>query len=284
MRSEYPDLDIRFSVENVSIQTLNMKYDSFSRQIPFHSHGAGCYEIHYIPRGYGTLQTENASYDLVPNTLFITGPHVRHAQTPRDDDPMREYCLYLRIRKTDGKAASPILEAFTSTPFWIGQDVHGIHGRMTSLFEELEAQRTGYREQVRSLLSQIFVCIVRNYEQAKDGDARPAKPLPVDNRSMIIEEYFLYEFASLSLDELAGRLYLSPRQTQRLLQEYYGKSFQEKKTEARMSAAALLLSDPRRSIASVAEALGYAAPEQFSTAFKAYYHVSPLRFQSNLGK
>ena len=51
-----------------------------------------------------------------------------------------------------------------------------------------------------------------------------------------------------------------------------------------VSAAALLLSDPRRSIASVAEALGYAAPEQFSTAFKAYYHVSPLRFRKKEGK
>lgn len=72
---------------------------------------------------------------------------------------------------------------------------------------------------------------------------------------------------------------MSPRQTQRLLMEFYGKSFQEKKAEARMSAAAILLSDPSKTIASIAEALGYSSAEHFSSAFRKYYHKSPRQYR-----
>ena len=46
---------------------------------------------------------------------------------------------------------------------------------------------------------------------------------------------------SLSLEELADRLGLAPGR--RTCKKLYGKTFLQKKTEARMSAAVLLLSD-----------------------------------------
>ena len=96
---------------------------------------------------------------------------------------------------------------------------------------------------------------------------------------MIIEEYFLYEYAALSLDSLADRLKVSPRQAQRFLARYYGKTFQEKKAEARMSAAAILLMDRERTITAVAEELGYASSEHFSAAFRQFYGMSPREYR-----
>ena len=51
---------------------------------------------------------------------------------------------------------------------------------------------------------------------------------------MIIEDYFLYEYQNLSLEELAVKLGLGTRQTERLLPKHYGKTFLQKKTEARI--------------------------------------------------
>ena len=101
----------------------------------------------------------------------------------------------------------------------------------------------------------------------------------MDSNSIIIEEYFLYEYASLSLNALADKLKLSPRQTQRLIWKYYGKSFQQKKAEARMSVASILLKDEDRSIAFIADTLGYSSPEHFSAAFRKYYKMSPSEFR-----
>ena len=110
----------------------------------------------------------------------------------------------------------------------------------------------------------------------------PAQSSLTDLTSVIIEEYFLYEYRNLSLEELAKRLGRSPRQTQRLLLEYYGKSYQQKKAEAKMSAAALLLADKSKNMASISEELGYSSPEHFSAAFRGYYGTTPREYRKGL--
>lgn len=283
MRTLYTDMNIRFTLDGISVHGLNIAFERFTRTIPSHSHGSGCYEIHYIPLGYGKLKAQGQYYDIQPNTLFITGPHVEHAQTPIPDDPMQEYCVYLKILGgSRSKKPSPLMDAFLSTPFWIGKDVQGIHPLMRQLFDELEHRYIGYQSQVELLLSQLLIHTVRNYRQGRVSQTAFARNNLAHSQSVVIDEYFLYEYSSLSLDALARRLKLSPRQTQRLLMEYYGKTFQQKKAEARMSAAAILLSDKDRNIASIAEALGYSSAEHFSSAFRKYYGASPSGYRRQL--
>lgn len=196
---------------------------------------------------------------------------------------MQEYCVYLKIHNTAQKQrTSPVISAFTSMPFWIGKETQGIHSLMKQLFDELEHCYTGYQNQVKLLLSQLLIYVVRNYEQHQISKTSFSRNNIAESKSIIIEEYFLYEYQSLSLDILADRLKLSTRQTQRLLMEYYGKSFQQKKTEARMSVAATLLSDKTRSITAIVADLGYSSVEHFSSAFKSFYHISPREYRKQL--
>lgn len=285
MKTAYTNMNIRFTIDDIPIHALNLIFERFTRPIPSHSHGNGCYEIHYIPEGYGTLQANHRYYDIVPGALFVTGPHVEHAQTPLLNDPMQEYCVYLKISGSSRrKKSSPVMDAFMDTPFWFGKDTQDIRALMEKLFSELENRYLGYQEQVCLLLSQLLIGIVRNFGQ-RPGAERPGTGGTLERNnlavstSVIIEEYFLYEYPSLSLKDLADRLKLSPRQTQRLLLEYYGKSFQQKKTEARMSAAAILLADKARTISSIAEDLGYCSSEHFSSAFRSYYQTSPTEYR-----
>lgn len=283
MNTAYTDIDIHFSMDGIPVQALNILYERFLRAVPSHSHGSGCYEIHCIPYGYGMLMAQGRRYDISPGTLFVTGPHIEHAQTPTPSDPMQEYCVYLKIRDSSRrKKVSPVMDAFTAMPFWIGKDTQGVLGILRQLFDELELRRIGYQNQVGLLLSQLLIAMVRSYEQRQPVRTALSKASLTDWKSVIIEEYFLYEYKSLSLSGLADRLKLSPRQTQRLLMESYGKSFQEKKADARMSAAAILLADMDQSITSIAEALGYSSPEHFSSTFRKYYGVSPRTYRQNI--
>lgn len=278
MRQLYTDLNIQFTIEQTDFYALNIVFERFLRTIPNHSHGSNSYEIHYIPSGYGHVKINQELYDIVPNTLYITGPHVEHAQTPVPDDPMCEYCVYLKVGKQKGKGTS-LLPLFTQTAFWFGPDQQNIHGIMQQIFFELENQYTGYKEQVQSLLTQLIVHIVRNYEMKQKALDHFEPSNLQDSKYIILEEYFLYEYQNLSLDDLAERLSLSRRQTERLLKEHYGKTFLQKKTEAKMAAAAILLGDKDRSIASIAEELGYSSTEHFSAAFKRYYQMSAREYR-----
>ena len=121
MKVAYSDIDIHFTLDGVSIQSTNIVFEELVAAIPAHSHGSGCYEIHYISNGQGDLLANGQHYDIIPNTLYVTGPHVEHAQFPFSSSPMQEYCVYLQVKKPKGKALSPLLDAFCSTPFWLGQ-------------------------------------------------------------------------------------------------------------------------------------------------------------------
>ena len=282
MKTLYTDLDISFSVEGKTLKAINIILEELTRKIPSHSHGKGCYELHYVSSGYGKTQVDGVFYDIRPNTLYVTGPQVEHSQIPSAENPMVEYCIYLVIPRS-GKgsdiSAHSAATLFEETAFWFGQDSRGMESLFRRLFYELRYKQTGYITEVQSLLAQLVIALVRNYEQ-------PDKPVPgfvpsnlSDSKSIILEEYFLYEYADLSLERLAARLALSTRQTERLIRELYNKTFRQKKTEARMSAAALLLSDPERNISSSAEELGYSSVEHFSTAFRRYYGESASAYR-----
>ncbi|MBQ9765544.1 MAG: AraC family transcriptional regulator [Lachnospiraceae bacterium] len=280
MKTSYENLGLTLTVDNITIDILNLISERFTQTIPSHSHGNNCWEIHYIPYGYGKLISNGKSYDITPNTLFVTGPHVEHAQFPDADNPMVEYCIYLRMPKLPSqKKLSPIIHAFLNKDFWFGEDSHDINSTMKQVFNELEHKYIGYITHAELLLSTILIKLVRNYEQVLISNENINVIGVTDNKSRIIEEYFLYEYDSLSLTTLSERLSLSPRQTERLLKEYYNKSFQEKKAEAKMSAAAILLGDKTKSISTISEILGYSSPEHFSTSFRKYYGVSPRKFR-----
>ena len=97
---------------------------------------------------------------------------------------------------------------------------------------------------------------------------------------LTIEEAFLYNYRDLTLEKLSDLVHLGRRQTERLLKKHYNKTFLQKKTEARMSAACILLQDPNVSIASVAYELGYSSSEHFTNAFKTFYHMTPSAYRS----
>ena len=89
----------------------------------------------------------------------------------------------------------------------------------------------------------------------------------------------LCDYKNITLEKLADQVSLGKRQTERLLQMHYRKTFLQKKTEARMSAACSLLRDTKQSISDIADKLGYSSVEHFSNAFKRYYKQTPSDYR-----
>lgn len=286
MKDIYSNLDIHFTLENLHFHVLNMTHVPFLRKVPNHSHGIGSYEIHYISEGYGIARVDGTPYTLTPNTVFVTGPNIEHSQIPSSQNPMREYCIYLKIeqeKKTqEHDTPNSITTLFQQYPFWFGQDAQTIPTIMQSLFHELEHQYIGYKENVQALLSQLIVSLVRNYSKANKSLSHFSSSTPAQTKPLLIEDCFLFNYKTLTLKSLADVLGLSPRQTERYLKEYYGKTFIQKRTESRMSAAVLLLADSSRSITSISEELGYSSIEHFSSAFKKYYHCSAKEYRQKM--
>lgn len=284
MRKQYSDILLSFPLGNYLFDTLNLVYERFERVIPSHIHGKGCYEIHYISEGYGHTCIDGISHEITPGTLYVTGPHIEHSQIPNLENPMCEYCIYFRISRRPENEFSESDDAqlstlFADTCFWFGQDACQLRPLFISLFQVLSYRPVGYLAEADAILRQIVIRLVRNYGKITGNSTSPSCPDASGHVSVIIEEYFLYEYAHLSLEELSARLGIGVRQTERSIFALYGKTFLQKKTQARMSAAAILLEHTQKSITQLSEELGYSSVEHFSSAFKNYYHSSPTQYR-----
>ncbi|MBR6020096.1 MAG: AraC family transcriptional regulator [Lachnospiraceae bacterium] len=292
---KYRNLDLTFSMEDVTFTVLSISNEQIIVPFPRHSHSRNSYELHYISYGYGTLIADDVRYDITPGTFYMTGPQVFHEQIPDPDEPMREYGVYLKVSLPRKGTKSELLRGFLQQSFFFGPAGIEVYELMKRLIGEIEQGPEGHRLMLSALLQELIVEIARLYRTASiqatesvtqsPSNARPSDAhfpdthLPDDQTYLIIEEAFLYNYRDITLDSLAALLNLSRRQTERLLQQHYNKTFLQKKKEARMSAACILLQAGDKSIASIAYELGYSSPEHFTHAFKNYYHVAPSAYR-----
>lgn len=282
---KYRNLNLSFTIENTKFTVLSISLEKMVTPIPWHSHSKNSYELHYVSFGYGKLTADAQTYDVVPGTFFVTGPGVFHEQVSAPEDPMTEYGVYLQV-SSEGTTAAPkekLLREFLERTFWFGEAAPGMHELMKQIISELEQRSIGYELLLPALLQQLILMISRQYRRVEliqgDGTSMPANDMPADQTYLTIEEAFLYNYRDLTLPKLASMVNLGVRQTERLLLKHYNKTFSQKKTEARMSAACLLLQDHGNSIASVSVALGYSSPEHFTNAFYKFYHVTPTAYR-----
>lgn len=276
-------LPLHFSLGGVRCHALRISFETYHQPIPSHSHSSNGWELHLVSGGKGKVTLNGQSHPVFPGCFFTTGPNIEHSHISEPGNPVSEYCVYLKIeipRFSEAKKPEipAFLQLFLKTPCWIGRDSHSLLPVARELLKELDVRETGYLTQSISLLRQFLVLAVRNYESG--GSKLPfsslaeKSPLPEQNYSLI-EESFLYGYRDLTLEELSSHLGLSPRQTERLLRSQYGKTFRQKKNEAKMSAACLLLEERKHSITDISLSLGYSSVEHFSAAFRRYFGMSP---------
>jgi AraC-like DNA-binding protein len=267
-------VNIQFSIDSYSFQILRITNGFYSNSIPSHSHSS--YEIHYVEEGYGQVIVDNKIYELSPNTIYITGPNIQHEQCPSVDFPMKEFSFYCKVTSGGDNEfkmlqVDDITSIFLNTRFWIGQDTQEFKQSIYKLENEIHNRYIGYDTVLKSIFENIIVSIVRNYNNVRQSIVNIPVPTTDENRFVIIENSFLSDYKELTLESLAKKIGLSKRHTSRILHDYYKATFQEKKMQARMSAAMNLILNSKMSIGQIAEATGFSSTEYFCNAFKKYY-------------
>lgn len=264
------NLNYSFLMENHNYHILMITHGIIEHSIPAHSHSVNSYEVHYISEGYGKLIVNQTLYTLTPGTLFVTGPGILHRQEPDITNPMREDCLYFYIEDTqETNTDAPITKLFHATPFWYGLDSQGIYDVIQLIHQELSSYSIGHSIAINSCFQRYLVALARNISPLSSEERKEVQPFQRE-----IEMAFLYRYRDLTLDNICEIVGMCRRQTQRILLKYYGCTFQEKKMEARMSAAASFLLDGNYKMVEIADMTGYSSLSSFLQAFKSYYHMT----------
>lgn len=101
----------------------------------------------------------------------------------------------------------------------------------------------------------------------------------VDTIIKILEDRY---YEQITIEELAGKVYLTPNYICNLFKENIGESIIDYLTKVRMRHAQRLLADPGIKIYEVAEKTGFNSTSYFSIVFKNSFGISPKEYRDSL--
>ena len=274
-----------FDMGSILIAPVHVRLEQLRPFIAAHRHSNVSYEIHYTAEGHGTVMIEKKEFPVSKDILYITGPGTVHTQISNADDPVLEYCLYLNCRKKQ-KAIPGLFSLFADTLFWYGKDDGSIGSLLKQLLQENRNPHPDTWIMSESFIKQIVVRLTRLYRDkgTLPSGKQSSYSLTREGSIPLIEDAFFYQYHDLTINELSAKLHLSVRQTQRLLQNHFGKTFSQKLTEARMAAAKQLLTYSDLSVTVISEQVGFSSLEHFSTAFKMSTGKSPREYRTEKKK
>lgn len=219
---------LQFEWNKHSFNLLELGKGVFKEDMVGHSHAKNSYEFHYITDGEGTLTTDTNIYKLQKGDFFITGPNVYHQQSTNPKNPLTE--IYIYIQASEKKTNDALVGTFLATHFYFKDDCDLLY-IFENCFKELEQKKWGYKSALSGLMQLLVIEVTRLYCDNFVDIEEPNDNLN-DRRFILIEQAFINEPEGITLGKLSNMIGLCERQTQRLLQKYYGKSFKEKKAES----------------------------------------------------
>ena len=99
--------------------------------------------------------------------------------------------------------------------------------------------------------------------------------LQFDRKLQIYEIISSYYNTNLTLNDIADNLHLSPRQTSRILQTYFGMNFNDMLTETRLENAKFQIEHTSKPLTDIAFDVGFQSYNGFWKAFRKKYGISP---------
>ena len=147
------------------------------------------------------------------------------------------------------------------------------------------------RTELREFVEDIFACRSLAEVRAKvlaiiDELLRPMRPANPDQKKVVrdivrlIEEHYMHD---IGLSWIASKVYLTETYVSYLFAKETGQTLVKYIAQVRMQKAEELLLSTNRSIASIAEQVGYPNDSYFGKIFKNFHGISPAKFRETRG-
>ncbi len=254
-----------FLYNGLRMEAVRISDETMRGDIPLHRHAQSSLEFHFMLAGKGKMKTRQQEFAAQSGDFFITLGEAEHEQCIDPRDPIRELCIYATFKETD--KADRATRQFLACPFRRGKADEDMQLCARQMVKELHAGKKGADE----ALCCYFRLLLIGAERAQADEKNEREGISADGALFLkIEEAFLYFYRTVTLSSLARDAGLSERQLQRILRERYGRTFTQKRTEARMRAADLMLAEGKYTITRIAEEVGYSCAEHFCTEYKKF--------------
>ena len=242
-----------------------------------HMHSHIYFEVHFLIGGSSIISTENAEYIVKENSALIIPSNVMHSVV--DSSECEKLCVSFFLRKNSKAESDNTYESLFS--FLHGAQTpllseHSLKNIIISLLEIIDKDDVYHMEKTKSLLALMFLELARSNED-KHTQTEVQKNEYEYYRSGIIERYITTNFANpnANIKEVSELLFLSVKQTSRIVKKLSGMTFGKMLLSQRMYVAKELLESDDLKIYEVAQKVGYNSYEVFYKAYTGFFGMPP---------
>ena len=210
-----------------------------------HNH---CYsEMHIISGGGVCIFVDGKEYSISENSVFVIPKGLSHSW--RHTDPSLRHCALQIDDNVD--------------QFMINK----IPRELSELFFK-EIDKVALSNNHNQLTCYLSLLLVPFFP---DENCLLTK---ITDYELVINDFFAYEYSrNVTLKDLAKELYLSEKQTERLVIKYTGKTFKKALVEKRMSMADYLSINTTLNMTEITEYVGYSSYSGFWKAYNNYKKI-----------
>ncbi|CAI6085887.1 AraC family transcriptional regulator [Cohnella sp. JJ-181] len=285
-------LDLRFRWGGLGIRVLRCHLTKFPPGYVIAPHKHSEYEFHFIPKGKGTVIVEGTPYELREGLFYLTGPDVVHEQRAHPEESMHELCLHCEIVRLDehGTAAEwgdplerreaddclALLQTMPSAP---ALDRYHAMNAFLDAYRAWEDRPVGFYTTLKQHIVQILLRAARAHAAPEAGRGIPSRDMK-DHRFRLAVQYIEDNAARpISLEEVAERVQVSPRQLQRIFRSEGGTAFRDWVEHVRLQRIAEELLSSPRPVEAIAAGHGYGNPNYLYPVFKHKFGMTPSAYR-----
>lgn len=261
------------------------------RYMPAIYHVGEFFELECVLSGEVTSFVEERLLTLSAGDVLILGPGTRHAACTYEEEGIM---INILVRQSTFEKRflhllpdADIIRGFfqnalyhsPSTPYLLFPTGDGafLQRHILPLLRECERNSRYKNTMLGSMLSMFLVELLRSHE--KDVVIPTLDPSVMREDTLFILEYMQKNIATISLSHLAEFFNYSERQMRRIIKTATGMSFSENRERIRMRMAEDLLKNTGRTVADIADCLGYCDISAFRHAFRLYAQKTPSEYR-----
>ncbi|MBC1976073.1 AraC family transcriptional regulator [Listeria booriae] len=234
------------------------------------------HELVLVTGGAGKYETEGKVLHFHEGMLFYIAPNVRHSLETSEASPasfLTVHFSYARVGFTDANwtiQPEPTLLSFP--PVSTLHDYYPVSDTFEKLVANWHAKLPGYEFTSKTLLQQLLITIEENLRKQHKNYATSLKI------EKVIDYMRQHLHTSVTLEELAALVQLSPTYLSRLFKETTGYPVIAFFNKIKMDRAKELMMDGTKKVKDLANQLGFHDEFYFSRLFKQQEGVSPTEY------
>ena len=268
---------------NMQFENINLIFDEnriLKEQEETASHFHIYYEFQFILGGSCIIGNDNSAHIAKTGDLVIIPPHVVHYVRPHD--MFSRYVMAVRISKAGNNPKNKDYEKLISRLSSL-DSITLINTDCTDLIKE-GLRHLNSESTFNNLYTGHFLMMLLSKATDSIGSSQSEKATENGYFPEIIIDRYISDTKgnpNASLCELAEKLNLSTKQTERIVYNLTGTTLKKLILRQRMNIALELLKTTSLPVSEIAIKCGYNSYDVFFKAFVKYYNAKPSFFRKN---